>query len=38
LASTLGNALGVIFYKWGKWFAHLFISHGDQLQWRTVIF
>jgi len=28
----------IIFYKCGKWFAHLFNSHGNQPQWRTIIF
>jgi len=30
--------LEVFFYQYGKWFAHLFNSHSDELQWRTVIF
>jgi len=34
----MGRVLGVFFYKSGKWFTHIFISHGNQLLWRTVIF
>jgi len=34
----LGRVLGVFFYKFGKWFARLFISHANQLQRRTAIF
>jgi len=37
-ASHWVNVLVVFFCKYGKLFAHLFNSHGDQLQWRTIIF